>query len=116
MSVNTLTLSTLFLLCAVIIGTYLTFIGLRRRKRIPRLGLLHAALALTGVVILGTQIYNGPMDKMNNVAVLFLIFAVIGGGMVFALREEKKPPSMPVVTIHAIMGVVGVSFLVLNLF
>jgi hypothetical protein len=55
------------------------------------------------------------MDKMNNVAVLFLVFAVIGGGMVFALREEKRPPSMPAVTIHAIMGVIGVSFLIFNL-
>lgn len=113
---NPLIVTSVVLVLAVLIGLYLTYIGLQRHKRIPRLGLVHAGLALTGVVILGITIYQGPMDKLNNVAILFLLFALIGGGMVFALREENRPPSMPAVTIHAIMGVVGVSFLLFNLF
>ena len=52
---------------------------------------------------------------MNNVAALFLFFALVGGGMVFALHEENKPPSMAAVTAHAAMGIVGITLLIINL-
>ena len=111
-----LLLATAFLLiAAVAVGIYLVLLGLRQRKRSPGLGLTHAALALSGTLVLFTEIFTGPTDKMNNVAALFLFFAVVGGGMVLALHEENRPPSMVAVTAHAVMGLVGVSLLVINL-
>jgi FtsH-binding integral membrane protein len=112
-----LLLSTAFLLIsAVAVGCYLLFLGLRKRKRSPGLGLTHAGLALSGLIVLFTEIFTGPTDKLNNVAALFLFFAIVGGGMVFALHEENKPPSMAAVTVHAIMGLFGISLLIINLF
>jgi hypothetical protein len=39
----------------------------------------------------------------------------MGGGMVLALHEENRPPSMAAVTAHAIMGLFGISLLIINL-
>jgi hypothetical protein len=63
-----------------------------------------------------TEIFTGPTDKINNLAALFLLFAIVGGGMVFALHEDNRPPSMVAVTAHAIMGLAGISLLIINLF
>jgi hypothetical protein len=105
----------LLLVSAVVLGSYLVFLGLRKRKRSPGLGLTHAGLALAGTTVLLIEIFSGPTDKINNVAVLFLFFALVGGGMVFALHEENRPPSMAAVTAHAIMGLVGIVLLAVNL-
>jgi len=112
---NLLFASIVLLIIAVSLGLYLVFLSLHKHKRSPGLGLTHASLALAGIIVLFMQIYTGPTDKLNNFAALFLIFAIVGGGMVFALHEENKPPSMTVVIIHAIMGLAGVSSLLINL-
>lgn len=112
---NLLFVSIFLFVTAVAIGLYLVFLGLRKSKRSPGLGLIHASLALTGIIVLFTLIYTGPKDILNNVAALFLFFAIVGGGMVFALHEENKPPSMAAVTIHAVMGLIGVSLLAVHL-
>jgi peptidoglycan/LPS O-acetylase OafA/YrhL len=111
---NLLVVIAVLFVSVVALGAYLTFIGLHKNQRSPRLGMLHAGLAVLGLIILALQIYNGPMDKLNNIAAVFLCFAIIGGAMVFALHEDRKPPSMAMVTIHAIMGVIGISFILVN--
>jgi len=113
---NLLLATALLLISAVAVGFYLVFLGLRQRKRSPGLGLTHAGLALSGLIVLFTEIFTGPTDKLNNVAALFLFFARVGGGMVFALHEENRPPSMTAVTVHAIMGLFGIALLIINLF
>jgi hypothetical protein len=40
--------------------------------------------------------------------------AVIGGIMLFALREKNKPPPMVLVGIHAVMALVGLLVLFLG--
>ena len=89
---NLLFVSIFLLITAVAIGLYLVFLGLHKRKSSTGLGLTHASFALAGIIVLFTQIVTGPTDKLNNVAALFLFFAIVGGGMVFALREENKHP------------------------
>ena len=113
---NLLPLLFLFLISAVGIGIYLVFLGLHQRKRSPGLGLTHAGLALSGFIVLFIEIYTGPIDKLNNIAALLLFFAILGGGMVFALNEENRPPSMAAVIAHATMGLAGISLLVISLF
>jgi peptidoglycan/LPS O-acetylase OafA/YrhL len=112
---NLLLVAFLLLITAVAVGIHLVFLGLRQRKRSPGLGLAHAGLALCGSIVLFAEIFTGPTDKLNNVAALFLFFAIVGGAMVFALHEENKPPSMAAVIAHAIMGLVGISLLIINL-
>jgi peptidoglycan/LPS O-acetylase OafA/YrhL len=112
-----LLLTTVLLLCtAVAVGFYLVFLGMRQRKRSPGLALVHVGLVLSGTIVLFTEVFTGPTDKLNNVAALFLLFALVGGGIVFALHEENRPPSMAAVTAHAIMGLVAISLLIINLF
>lgn len=113
---NLLPVTVLFLISAAAVGLYLVLLGLRQRRRSPGLAFVHAGLVLCGIILLFTEIFTGPTDKMNNVAALFFFFAVIGGGMVFALHEKGKPPSIIAVTAHAAMGMVGIVLLVTNLF
>ena len=112
---NLLLATVLLLISAMAVGFYLVFLGLHQRRRSPGLALMHAALALSGTIVLFIEILTGPTDKINNVAALFLFFAIVGGGMVFALNEENRPPSMVAVTAHAIMGLVGILLLIINL-
>jgi hypothetical protein len=113
---NLLLATALLLISAVAVGFYLVFLSLRQRKRSPGLALTHAGLTLSGIIVLFTEIFTGPTDKINNVAALFLFFAIVGGGIVFALHEENRPPSMAAVIAHAIMGLIGTSVLIINLF
>jgi hypothetical protein len=113
---NLILVAFLLIVSAIAIGIYLVFLGLRHRKRSPGLGFTHAGLALCGILVLFTEIFTAPTDKLNNVAAIFLFFAVLGGGMVLALHEESRPPSMAAVAAHAIMGLVGISLLSINVF
>ncbi len=106
----------LFLTAAVLVGFFLVIRGLRHHKSSLKLGLIHASLAIAGIALLLTQIVNGPIDKQNNIAALLLVLALVGGGMVFALREANKPPAMAVVTIHALMALAGLFVLVFKYF
>ena len=104
----------LLVVSAVTVGFYLIFLGLRHRRRAPGLGLTHAGLALSGITLLFIQIFTGPENKLNNLAALLLFFALVGGGMVFALHDRNRPPSMPAVIVHAIAGLIGVSLLIIG--
>lgn len=110
-----LSAAVLLLGLAVAVGCYLVFLGLRQHRRSPGLGFAHAGLALSGAAVLFAEIFTGPPDKLNNVAAFFLFCAIVGGGIVLALHEKGRPPSMGAVTAHAIMGAVGISLLIINL-
>ena len=113
---NLLLITIFLLISAAAVGFYLVLLGMRQRRRSSGLAFVHAGLVLSGIILLFTHIFTGPTDKMNNVAALFLFFALVGGGMVFALHEENKPPSMAAVIAHAAMGVVGITLLIINLY
>lgn len=101
-------------IAAILIGLFLVIIGVRHKKRMPMLGYVHAILTIAGTALLFALIYAGPGSKLNNIAAFFLLLAILGGGIVFALHEANKPPAMSIVTLHAIMGLVGVSMLLIN--
>jgi hypothetical protein len=107
-------LSFFTLLSAVAVGLYLVMVGFRQKKRMPALGLTHAGLAIAAIAILFMAIFEGPSSKLNNAGAFFLLLALIGGGLVFLLHEEKKPPSMAAVVFHAVMGLIGLTLLLLN--
>lgn len=106
----------LLLFVAVTLGFYLVSVGIRQRKRLPALGLTHAALAISGFIALSLQIAADSSIKLNNAAAFFLVLAIIGGLMVFALHEKGSAPSMPVVVLHAIMGSIGLILISINVF
>ena len=106
----------LLLFVAVTLGFYLVYVGIRQRKRLPSLVLIHAALAISGFIALCLQIAADSSMKLNNAAAFFLSLAIIGGLLVFALHEKAGAPSMPVVVLHAIMGSIGLILVCLSVF
>ncbi len=103
--------ATALLLIAAGTGLYMVISALRKHRPLPKTGLAHAALALTGTVVLFAHIFTGPTDKLSNVAGLFLLLALTGGALVFALREQDRPPPMMGVAAHAIMGLTAILLL-----
>jgi len=110
-----MTLFSIFLFSvAASLGLYLVVLGARYHRSSLKVGLSHASIGLLALVLLFLQIINGAINKYNNVAALLMILAVIGGIMLFALREKNKPPPMMLVGIHAIMALVGLLILYLG--
>jgi asparagine N-glycosylation enzyme membrane subunit Stt3 len=107
--------ASILLTLAAAFGFTMIFIGLYYHRSSKKLAISHALLAITGFGFLGIQIYRGPVDKYNNSAALLLLLALIGGGMLLALREDNHSPSMPLVTIHAILALAGILVLTLGL-
>lgn len=99
---------------AVLLGFGLVVLGVRYKRSSLKVGLIHAGSALTALVLLLAHVFNSDTNKYNNVAVLLMIAALIGGLMVFGLREKNKPPAMMIVTLHAIMALAGLSLLYLG--
>jgi hypothetical protein len=99
---------------AASLGLYLVVLGARYHRSSLKIGLSHASISLLALVLLFLQIMNGAINKYNNVAALLMILAVIGGIMLFALREKNKPPPMVLVGIHAVMALVGLLVLFLG--
>lgn len=99
---------------AASLGLYLVVLGAHYHRSSLKIGLSHANIGLLALVILFLQIINGAINKYNNVAALLMILAVIGGLMLFALREQNKPPPMVLVGIHAVMALVGLLVLFLG--
>jgi len=110
MTLYSITLLTL----AAILGFIMVFAGLQYHRSSLKLAVSHALFAITGLGFLGAQIYHGAIDKYNNVAALLLVLALVGGGMLIALREGNRAPPMPLVTIHAVMALAGLTVLLLG--
>lgn len=106
--------ASLLLATAAVLGLTMVFIGVLFHRSSFKLAMSHAAFALAGLAFLGTQIVQGPINKYNNGAALLLALALIGGGMLFALREKNKPPAMMLVLIHALMALAGLTVLILG--
>ena len=92
---------------AACLGLFLVVLGVRYHRNSLKIGLSHASIGLIALGLLITQIVNGATNKYNNVAALLMILALTGGIMLFALREQNKPPPMVLVGIHALMALVG---------
>ena len=92
---------------AASLGLFLVVLGVRYRRSSLKIGLIHASIGLLAFGLLIAQIFSGATSKYNNFAALLMVFALVGGLMLFALREHDKPPPMALVGIHAFMALVG---------
>jgi hypothetical protein len=108
--------SSTLLLLAALVGFVMVYIGLRYHRSSKKLAISHALIAIIGLGFLGAEIFRGPINKYNNGAALLLVLALIGGGMLLALRDGDRAPAMPVVAIHAIMALAGLTVLLLGSF
>ena len=99
---------------AASLGLGLVVLGVRYKRSSLKVGLIHAGSAITALGLLLMHVFNSDTNKYNNVAVLLMIAALIGGLMLFALREKNKPPAMMLVALHAIMALAGLLLLYLG--
>ncbi|KAB2312871.1 hypothetical protein F8A87_04025 [Betaproteobacteria bacterium SCN2] len=112
-------LAAIVLFClAVALGLYLVVLGVRHRRGSRMLAAVHAGLALLGLVLLGMQVFGGPVNFLFNSAALLFVLALSGGLVLLAVRigtrEHHAPPSMFGVSLHAAMGLLALLLLVLG--
>ncbi len=100
---------------AATLGFSLIVLGVRYQRSSLSLGAGHAGTAVLGLTLLGWQLFNGPVHMLYNDAALLFIFALLGGVVLLALRiqerGQRRPPPMVVVSLHAVMAVLGLLLL-----
>lgn len=101
----------LLLSLAVLVGVSLVYEGLRYRRNQPVSRMAHGVMAISGVSLLIAHILQSETSKYNNFAALLFVLAITGGGLLFALREPGRAPSMPLVAIHAMLALTGFAVL-----
>ena len=99
---------------AASLGLFLVVLGIRYQRNSLKVGLIHAGSGLIALGLLMTHVLSDASNKFNNVAALLMILAVIGGLMLFALREHDRPPPMILVAIHASFALTALIVLILG--
>lgn len=108
-------LSAILLFClAATLGLSLVVLGVRYQRGSLALGLTHAGVAVVALGLLVTQIFREHTVFLYNDAALLFGLTLVGGLVLLAVRQERKPPPMVVVGIHAAIALVALSLLVLG--
>ncbi len=94
---------------AAALGLSPVVLGVRYQRSSLTLGAPHASAAALGLVLLGWQLFNGPVHMLYDDAALLFVFALLGGLVLLVLRVQergqRRPPPMVVVSLHAAMAV-----------
>lgn len=99
---------------AVLIGVYMIYVGLRYRRGSIALGVSHAGIATSALIMFIVYLFHDPKHNMlYNDSVLAFIMTFGGGLVLLALREGRRPPPMVVVSLHAVMALLGLLLLVI---
>jgi hypothetical protein len=99
---------------AVAFGLSLVVMGVRYHRGSLALGLGHAGVAVVALTLLVIRIFREHTDFLYNDAALLFGLTLVGGVVLLAVREGRKPPPMVVVGIHAAIAVVALSLLVVG--
>ena len=99
---------------AAVIGFIMIFVGLHYHRRSLILVICHVSLAVIGLAILLYEITREFISQYNIAAAVLLMLTLVVGAILAALRDNKKPAPMPAVTVHAIIGIAGISLLLLG--
>lgn len=106
--------SNLLLILAAIIGFIMMFIGFHKHRSSLLLATFHVLLGVAGLAILLYQITRDFISQYNIAAALLLMLTLVAGAILAALRNNKQPAPMPAVTVHAMIGLAGISLLLLG--
>lgn len=112
-------LAAIILFClAVVLGLWLVVLGVRHRRGSRAVAAAHAGVALLGLVLLGRHIFSSPVHMLYNDAALLFVLALSGGLVLLAVRlgnrEQRSPPPMMGVSLHAAMALSALLLLVLG--
>ena len=106
--------SNLLLILAAIVGFIMILIGFHYNRRSLVLVTCHVLLAVAGLTSLLYQITRDFISLYNIAAALLLMLTLIVGAILAALSSNKQPAPMPAVTVHAMIGLTGISLLLLG--
>jgi len=106
--------SNLLLILAAVIGFIMIFIGMHYHRRSLMLVISHVVFAVAGLSLLLYHITIEFISLYNIAAAVLLMLTLIIGAILAALQDNKQPPPMPAVTVHAIIGIAGISLLLLG--
>jgi len=106
--------SNLLLILAAVIGFIMIFIGLHYHRRSLILVICHVLFAVIGLAFLLYEITREFISLYNITAAVLLMLTLIVGAILAALRDNKQPAPMPAVTVHAIIGLAGITLLLLG--
>ena len=106
--------SNLLLILAAVIGFIMIFIGIHYHRRSLMLVISHVLFAVIGLASLLYHITIEFISLYNIAAAVLLMLTLIVGAIIAALRENNQPPPVPAVTVHAIIGLAGISLLLLG--
>lgn len=103
---------TLFSL-AILAGLSLVYMGVRYHRSSLALGLGHAGIAITAVVLLIVHIFREATTQMlyNDAALLFIL-TLLGGLVLLMIHNNQKSAPFPVVIIHAGLALFGLGLLI----
>ena len=104
----------LLLMLAAVIGFIMIFIGMHYHRRSLMLVISHVVFAVIGLASLLYFITQEFISLYNIAAAVLLMLTLIIGAILAALRDNKQPPPMPAVTVHALLGLTGISLLLLG--
>ena len=90
------------------------FIGFHYHRRSLMLVIGHVLSAVAGLSFLLYEITRQFISLYNIAAAVLLMLTLIIGAILAALRDNQRPPPMPAVTVHAVIGLVGISLLLLG--
>jgi len=112
-------LAAIVLFClAAVLGLWLVVLGVRFRRGSLALAAGHAGVAVLGLGLLGKHIFSSPVHMLYNDAALLFVLALAGGLVLLALRignrEQRSPPPMIGVSLHAAMALSALLLLVLG--
>ena len=98
---------------AILAGLSLVFMGLRYQRSSLVLGLGHAGIALTAVILLIMYIIREATSHMlyNDAALLFVL-TLAGGIVLLMTRSNNKSAPMPVVIVHASLALIALALLI----
>jgi hypothetical protein len=106
--------SNLLLILAAVIGFTMIFIGLHYHRRSLILVIGHVLFAIVGLASLLYVITTEFISQYNIAAAVLLMLTLVVGAILAALRDNKQPPPMPAVTVHALIGITGITLLLLG--
>jgi len=106
--------SNLLLILAAVVGFIIILIGFHYHRRSLILVTCHVLLAVAGLASLLYQITRDFISLYNIAAALLLMLTLILGAILAALRDNKQPAPMPAVTVHAMIGLAGISLLIIT--
>lgn len=99
---------------AAAVGLSLVVLGVRYQRGSLALGLGHASIGVVALGLLIFQVFHESIHMLYNTAALLFVLTFMGGVLLLALREGRKPPPMIVVGIHAAVAIVALTLLVMG--